>query len=150
SAAATLTRTALDLKIAFAELRELARGLHPPLLTDEGLGAALSALADRSALPVHLGVCEGRFSSQVESAAYFVASQALANATRHADASYVSISVTRSDDVLVVEVADDGVGGADPSHGSGLRGLDDRVAAVGGTLTVSSAPRTGTTVRAEI
>ncbi|TDW87929.1 signal transduction histidine kinase [Kribbella pratensis] len=136
---------------AIAELRDLTRGLHPPVLTDRGLDAALSAVAVRSPVPVHLRLAiHSRPSLTIESIAYFVVTEALTNVAKHAEAAHVKVSVVRRGDVLRVEVRDDGQGGADPSKGTGLRGLTDRVAGVDGWLTVDSPPGGGTTLIAEV
>ncbi|MGW7684604.1 sensor domain-containing protein [Kribbella sp. NPDC054772] len=136
---------------AIAEIRDLTRGLHPPVLTDRGLDAALSAVAARSAVPVRLSVdVQPRPSLTIESIAYFVVTEALANVAKHADAAQAEVRVQREGDVLRVEVRDDGQGGADPGRGSGLRGLTDRVAGVDGRLTVDSPPGGGTTLIAEV
>ncbi|HWD77403.1 MAG TPA: sensor domain-containing protein [Kribbella sp.] len=136
---------------AIAEIRDLTRGLHPPVLTDRGLDAALSAVAARSAVPVRLSVdVRPRPSLTIESIAYFVVTEALTNVAKHADAASAEVLVTRVGDVLRVEVRDDGRGGADPAGGSGLRGLTDRVAGVDGRLTVDSPPGGGTTLIAEV
>ena len=142
---------AADLDAAIRELRELARGIHPAVLSDRGLGAALAALAQRSPLPVELGpVPPERLPASVEAAAYFVVAEAITNVVRYADASHARVTVARDGGVIVIEVADDGVGGADPANGSGLRGLADRLAVLDGTLTVESPAGHGTTVRAVI
>ena len=139
------------LTLALAELRELSQGIHPAALTERGLSAALDDLARRAALPVHLEVgIDGRLPEPVEAAGYFVASEALANAAKHSHANEVRLSVSRAGSMLVVEVADDGIGGAAAGGGSGLRGLADRVEALRGRLTVSSPPGRGTMLRAEI
>lgn len=130
------------------QLHELARGLHPREL-DDGLAAALSALAARSTIPVRLSVSNERYPAELEVAAYYTCAEALTNVTKHASASSVLVEVGQHDGVLRVVVADDGVGGADPSHGTGLRGLGDRVEALGGRLNVASAPGDGTRVTAE-
>ncbi|WP_327637904.1 sensor domain-containing protein [Kribbella sp. NBC_00482] len=136
---------------AIAEIRDLTRGLHPPVLSDRGLDAALSAVAVRSPVPVHLRVdIQVRPSLTIESIAYFVVTEALANVAKHAEAAHVEVTVRRAGDVLRVEVRDDGQGGADPSKGTGLRGLTDRVAGVDGWLTVESPPGGGTTLIAEV
>jgi signal transduction histidine kinase len=133
---------------ALEELRGLARGIHPPVLTDRGLGAAIVALADRTPLVVRVDVAlDERPPEAVETAAYFVAAEALANAGKHASAATVNITVSRADGRLVVEVADDGRGGAD-AEGNGLRGLSRRVEALDGTLDVVSPAGGGTIVRA--
>lgn len=137
-------------KLAMAELRDLARGIHPAVLTDRGLDAALSALAGQSPVPVDVtNNLAGRLPPPIESAAYFVAAEALTNAAKHSGASRVGITVDRSGERVAIGVADNGVGGADPT-GSGLRGLADRVGAVGGTLEVESPPGGPTIVRAEL
>jgi signal transduction histidine kinase len=149
--AATLERADEQLRQALAELRELARGIHPAILTDAGLGPALRSLADRAGGDVRVrGVPERRFPATVEATAYFVVSEALANVARHAPGAAATISVADRSGTLTVEVADDGPGGADPGCGSGLRGLGDRVAGAGGRLTVDSPPGRGTRVRAEL
>jgi signal transduction histidine kinase len=136
---------------ALGELRELSQGIHPGILTERGLGAALTELAYRSSVPVEVAVSlDRRLPEPVEAAAYFVVAEALANVTKYASASAVSVSVDRRDGRAVVEVADDGVGGADPARGSGLRGLADRLEALGGALAVESPPGLGTVLRAEI
>lgn len=139
-----------DTRAAIDELRELAHGLHPAILTHHGLGAAVQALADRAPVPVTVDIAKGRYPPQVESAAYFVAAEALTNVAKYAQAKAVRVSADRRDEHLVLVVADDGVGGAAPSPGSGLAGLDDRVAALAGTLVVESPQGAGTIVRAEI
>jgi signal transduction histidine kinase len=132
------------------ELRELARGIHPAAL-EHGLGTALDSLALRSQTPVRVSVeLDGRLPGPVELAAYFVTSEGLANIAKYAQASEATIRVTRRDDVAVIEVGDDGIGGADGANGSGLRGLADRVEALGGRLHVTSPPGGGTVLRAEM
>jgi signal transduction histidine kinase len=145
-----LEEAAAELRLALTELRELARGIHPVILSEAGLGPALASLAERSPVPVTVAaVPPGRLPPRVEETAYYVASEALANAAKHAHASTVTISARRLDGELVVEVGDDGVGGADPD-GSGLRGLADRVAAVDGRLRIDSPPGHGTHLTAEL
>lgn len=140
-----------ELARSLAELRELARGIHPAILTQNGLGAALRSLAERSAVPVQLrAVPEGRFAPEVEAAAYFFVSETLANAAKHAEAAQAWVAVDRRGERLAIEVRDDGVGGATMDGGSGLRGLADRVEALGGRIDVRSEVGAGTTVRAEI
>jgi signal transduction histidine kinase len=135
---------------ALEELRDLARGIHPPILTDRGLEAAVAALIVRSPVPVTLSVdVPERPAGVVETAAYFVVSEALANAIKHAGASRVEIRIAQADAVLVAEVADDGRGGADPS-GPGLTGLGQRVRALDGTLRITSPEGGPTTLRAEL
>jgi signal transduction histidine kinase len=140
-----------ELAHALEELRELARGIHPAVLSDRGLAAALEALAGRSPVPVHVtSLPPGRLPPPVEAAAYFVVAEALTNVAKYADASEARVHVSRSNGHAVVEVADDGVGGADPGRGSGLRGLADRVSALDGRLAVESPPGAGTVLRAVI
>ena len=134
---------------ALDELRTLARGIHPPILTDEGLGPALAALARRASVPVRLDVTPERLPERVEATAYFVASEALANVAKHAHASHASLAIGRANGSVSVEVSDDGVGGADVG-GAGLRGLRDRVEALDGSLSVETAHGVGTRVRAVI
>src|SRR5262249_7739433 len=139
------------LTVALAELRELTQGIRPAILVERGLAAALDDLSRRAALPVRLDVAvSGRLPEQGEGAAYFVARGALANPAQHPHATEVRLAATTAAGTLVVEVADDGIGGAAAGGGSGLRGLADRVEALGGRLTVSSPPGRGTTLRAEI
>jgi PAS domain S-box-containing protein len=133
------------------EVRELARGIHPRILSSGGLGPALRTLAGRSHIPVTVDMeTDARFPENVEATAYYVASEALANAAKHADASEVRVTVDVDDRGIVLTVRDDGVGGADPSAGSGLIGLQDRVAALGGALAVESEPDAGTVLTAQI
>jgi signal transduction histidine kinase len=135
-----------ELDQALGELRELARGIHPSVLTDRGLDAALDGLARRAPLPVKLDQTPAeRLPDRVESAAYFVVAEALTNVAK-----YATVNASRHGRRVLVEVSDDGVGGADPATGSGLRGLRDRVSALGGRLEVDSPPGQGTTVRATI
>ena len=140
-----------ELARSLAELRELARGIHPAILTQTGLGGALRSLAERSAVPAEVrSVPERRFSPEVEATAYFFVSEALANVAKHAQASSVWVAAEDGGERLTIEVGDDGVGGAAMNGGSGLRGLADRVEAVGGRIDVLSDPGAGTTLRAEI
>jgi PAS domain S-box-containing protein len=140
-----------ELALALEELRELARGIHPAILTDRGLGPALEALVARTPVPVSLTVdAEPGLSAPVEAAAYFVVAEALTNVAKYAQASSVRVEVTVVDGALSVAVTDDGVGGADPERGSGLRGLADRVASLDGRLVVEPGPDGGTCVRARI
>jgi signal transduction histidine kinase len=148
--AAALDEAAAELRLALAELRELARGIHPVILSEAGLGPALASLAERSPIPVTIAAAPfDRLPARVEETAYYVASEALANAAKHAHATAVTISTRRCERGLVVEIGDDGVGGADPD-GSGLRGLADRVAALDGHLQVRSPAGEGTCVIAEL
>jgi signal transduction histidine kinase len=136
---------------ALTELRNLVRGLHPAIIEDRGLDAALSAVVARVPVPVDLLVDVGdRPSAPVESAAYFVVSEALTNVTRHAGASRVSVAIARRGDRLAIDVTDDGVGGADPERGSGLRGLEERVRSLDGWMTVLSPNGGPTTVLVEL
>jgi signal transduction histidine kinase len=142
------TRTALA--VALAELRDLTQGIYPTILSERGLSAALDELCGRSALTAHLRLfLDGRLPIPVETAAYYVVSEALTNAAKHSQATAVRVAASCSGGILTVEVADDGVGGAGNGKGSGLRGLADRVEALDGRLTVSSPPGRGTTLRAE-
>ncbi len=139
------------LAIALEELRELTHGINPPLLTERGLPAALDELCRRAALPTHLDLAlDRRLPDQVESSAYFMASEALTNAAKHSHATEVRVHASCEGQCLIVEVTDDGIGGAIATGGSGLRGLADRVDALGGRFTVSSPPGRGTKLRAEI
>jgi signal transduction histidine kinase len=150
-AAKLLRGAAEELEQALAELRELARGLHPAVLADRGLAPALETLATRAPLPVILeGVPEERLSSALEAAVYFVVAESLTNAVKHAEASAVHVQMARSGGELIVEIADDGRGGADLAGGSGLRGLADRVEALGGQLAVESRGGRGSVVRAQL
>jgi len=140
-----------ELARSLAELRELARGIHPAILTQTGLGGALRSLAERSAVPADVrSVPERRFSPEIEATAYFFVSEALANVAKHAEATRVWVAVEDGGERLTIEVGDDGVGGAQMNGGSGLRGLADRVEAVGGRIEVRSDQGTGTTLHAEI
>jgi signal transduction histidine kinase len=140
-----------SLQVAVDELRELARGVHPAILTEEGLGGALESLATRTPIPVTLvSVPEERLAPEIEAAAYFVVCEAIANAVKHSQATGVRVSAQRTNGRLVVAVEDDGVGGANEAAGSGLRGLVDRVEAHGGTLSVESPPGKGTCVIGEL
>jgi signal transduction histidine kinase len=142
-----VSQTAEGLNEATEELREIARGIHPAILTQGGLAPALRTLARRSAVPVEVTVeNEQRLPEHVEVAAYYVVAEALANAVRHASASSVSIDVASEDGSLRVHVRDDGIGGADPDRGSGLIGLSDRVEALGGSIAVESPPGRGTSL----
>ena len=140
----TLKSSVSDLKSALQELRELAHGLHPTILAEGGLAAALDGLASRSGLLVTVDATQERFAPEIELTAYFVASEALANVAKHAQASAVEIGVRRENGTLRIEVVDDGVGGARLTGGTGLRGLADRIEARGGTLHLES-PRGGGT-----
>ena len=148
--AASLDDASAEARLALAELRELARGIHPQILTGSGLGPALESLADRSPVDVTVEVDAGRYPAAVEGAAYFAVSEALANVAKYAEAGNASVSARWAAGVLTVEVADDGIGGADAGLGSGLRGLADRLAALDGTLEVVSPRGGGTRLLARI
>jgi signal transduction histidine kinase len=146
-----LDRAGDELIRALEELRELARGLHPAVLSDHGLRAAIEAVADRAPVPVTVDVPAGeRLPETIEAAAYFVVCEALTNVAKYAHASEARVRVERGDGHATVEVVDDGVGGADERGGSGLRGLADRVEALGGRLVVTSPVGEGTAVRAQL
>jgi signal transduction histidine kinase/CHASE3 domain sensor protein len=148
---AELSRSAEGLASVLEELREIARGIHPAILAEGGLGPALKTLARRSPIPVELDVRTGaRLPERVEVAAYYVVSEMLTNAAKHADASHVEVDVATDDGVLHVSVCDDGAGGADPARGSGLVGLKDRVEALGGAISVLSPVGEGTAVDVEL
>jgi signal transduction histidine kinase len=140
-----------ELDAALEELRELARGIHPSILTDRGLEAALAAVASRSTVPVELDLdgCE-RLPLSVQTTAYFVVVEALTNASKHAHSDRIEVRVEAGEGDAMVEVRDDGSGGVDPARGSGLSGLADRVSALGGTLEIESPVGAGTTIRARI
>src|SRR5262249_50703937 len=133
-----------ELQRGVDELRQLARGVHPAILTEDGLAAALESLTARTALPVSVAVTDERLPAPVEAAAYFVACEALANTLKHASATKASIRGSRTNGTFVIEIEDNGVGGAHAAEGSGLQGISDRVEALGGRLTVLSPPREGT------
>jgi signal transduction histidine kinase len=151
AARAMLTRAREQLASGLRELRDLARGIHPSVLTERGLEAALTALAQRAPLPVDLRVAvPERLDPTIEAAAYFLVSEALTNVAKHAQADSVSVDIAATDRAVEVTIADDGAGGADAANGSGLRGLVDRVTAVGGRLNVSSPPGQGTRLSAHL
>jgi len=140
-----------ELALALSELRELAHGLHPALLADRGLGPALEAVAARAPVPVEIAeLPEERLPEPVEVAAYYLVSEALTNVAKYAQATSAAIAIARTGERAIVEVSDDGVGGAEARPGSGLRGLGDRIAALQGTLSIDSPPGGGTRIRAEI
>jgi signal transduction histidine kinase len=148
---AELSHVAEGLTDVLDGLREIALGIHPAILAEGGLGPALKTLANRSPIPVDIDLrIEGRLPESVEVAAYYVASEALTNAAKHARASIVQVTVDIRDRVLRVVVRDDGVGGADAARGSGLLGLKDRAEAIGGRIVVESSPLDGTSLRAEL
>ena len=149
-AAVLLDESSAELQESLDELRELARGIHPAILTDRGLEAALRALADRAPVPVSLTVAAGELPPTVETAIYFVVAEALTNVAKYARASAATVTVQRTPDGVTVEITDDGAGGADVTAGSGLRGLEDRVAALDGRLELHSPPGGGTRLRVEI
>jgi signal transduction histidine kinase len=149
--ASLLDRAQEELQTSLGELRELARGIHPAVLTERGLEPALHSLVARAPVPVTVEAAgDVRLPPPVESAAYFVVSEALANVAKYAQATHASVIVERSNGHVTIEVADDGVGGADAGRGSGLRGLEDRLAALDGTLWLESPSGRGTRLRAKI
>ena len=145
-----LDRASDELQTGLSELRELARGIHPAVLTERGLEPALRTLVSRAPVPVTVDAADGRLPGPVESAAYFVVSEALQNVAKYANATQASVTVQRTNGHVTVDVTDDGVGGANTANGSGLRGLADRVAALDGTLSLESPPGRGTRLRAKI
>jgi len=147
-AATLIDETTAELLRAVREVRDLARGLHPTILTDAGLAAAVEALAERTPLPVKVAVTEARFPPEIEAAAYYVVAEGLTNIARYAGATEARVEATAKGGRLVVTVTDDGRGGADPSSGSGLRGLVDRLAAIDGELQITSKAGDGTTLTA--
>jgi signal transduction histidine kinase len=149
-AQALIEAATAELGVAIGEVRQLARGLHPTILTEAGLRAAIESLAERTPVPVEVDADDSRHRPTVEATAYFVVAEALTNVARYAGASHAAVVVRREGDSLTVEVRDDGQGGADPDRGTGLRGLADRVAAIGGTLDIDSPPAGGTVLRARL
>ena len=150
-AAKLIARARDEAQLAVKELRELARGIHPAVLSDRGLGAALEALAARAPVPVDVsGVPEDALDPAVEACAYFVTAEALTNVAKYANATEASVQASLEGECLRVEVRDDGVGGADPTRGTGLRGLRDRVDALGGRLDIDSPMGGGTTITVEM
>ena len=148
---ATLAQASVEVRAALTELRELARGIHPAILSEAGLEPAIRSLVDRAAVPTELKAeVPHRLPAPVEATAYFVVSEALANVGKHARADSACVTVAVEGDSLVVEISDDGCGDADPGRGTGLRGLRDRVEAVGGTLETISPAGSGTTIRASL
>ena len=142
-----LAQAANEVTAALREVREIARGIHPAVLSQGGLGPALRALARRSAVPVELTVSTGgRLAERIEVTAYYVVCELLTNAVKHARASVVRVAAVPEDGTLYLSIRDDGVGGADPAQGSGLVGLRDRVEAIGGTMLIQSPAGAGTTV----
>jgi signal transduction histidine kinase len=151
SAARLIAQAREEAQLAVKELRELARGIHPALLSDRGLGPALEALAARAPVPVEIcGVPAAPLHQAVEAAAYFITAEALTNVAKYARASRAFVELCVVDGRLRVQVRDDGIGGADPSTGSGLRGLCDRVDALDGQFEIDSPPGIGTTVTVEL
>ena len=149
AARALLATAGEELALALDELRELARGLHPAVLSDRGLRAAVEALAGRAPVPVEVAeMPDERLPAPVEAAAYYLIAEALTNVAKYAEATTARVRVAVGDRSVTVEVADDGVGGADEAGGSGLRGLADRVEALGGSLEVHSPAGDGTSLRA--
>jgi signal transduction histidine kinase len=146
----SLDRAAEEAMAALSELRDLALGIHPLILTESGVGEAVESLADRTSIDVSVDVGPERYSPAVEGAAYFVISEALANVTKYAKATKATVRVRGLVDRMTIEVIDDGVGGADPRAGSGLRGLADRLAVLDGTITVVSPVGGGTKISAQI
>jgi signal transduction histidine kinase len=135
------------LKEVSDELREVARGIHPTILTEAGLGPALRALARRSNVPIDVDVrLDERLPTAIEAAAYYIASEALTNVAKHAHANVVHLIASDDDAVLTLEVRDDGIGGVDAGRGSGILGLTDRVVARGGTISIDRPPRGATTL----
>jgi signal transduction histidine kinase len=135
------------LKDVSDELREVSRGIHPTILTEAGLGPALRALARRSSVPIDVDVTlDQRLPAAVEAAAYYIASEALTNVAKHAQANVVMLSAAHDNGILTLEIRDDGIGGVDSRGGSGILGLTDRVEALGGTISILSPPRGGTTL----
>lgn len=149
-AAELIDESVAELHAAIEELRDLAHGIHPAVLTEHGLAGAVTALAQRLTVPIEFTGVDGRLSASVETTSYFLICEALQNTVKHARASRARIGVARESGLVVVEVTDDGIGGAEPAAGSGLRGLADRVEAVGGHLSIQSSASHGTTVRAEL
>jgi signal transduction histidine kinase len=148
---AQLSGVAAGLVAAVEDLQEISRGIHPAILSKGGLGPALRTLAHRSAIPVRLELtADVRLAEPIEVAAYFVASEALANAAKHSQASRLDLSLAQHERSLFVSVRDDGVGGADPSRGTGLVGLTDRIEALGGSIRISSQTGKGTKITAEL
>ena len=148
--AASLEGAANELDLALEELRELARGLHPAALTEQGLGPALANLAKRLPIEVDLSAPDERLPENIEATAYYIVSEALTNVVKHAQARKAKVDMTLAGEVLKFEITDDGRGGADPFAGSGILGLRDRAEAVGGTLFVISPPGKGTVVTAQL
>ncbi|HEV8281983.1 MAG TPA: histidine kinase [Candidatus Limnocylindrales bacterium] len=149
-AATLIDETTAELLLAVREVRDLARGLHPTILTDAGLAAAVEALAERTPFPVTIAVTDARFPAEIEAAAYYVVAEGLTNIARYAGATDARVEATAKDGQLIVTVTDHGKGGADPSAGTGLRGLVDRLAAIDGELEVTSKDGEGTQLKATL
>jgi signal transduction histidine kinase len=145
-----LDQAARELDAGLQELREIARGIHPAILTDRGLRAALDALAARLPVPIEIEIPDESLPDEVEATIYYIVSEALTNVARHAEAGQARVTVARDAGLVRCEVADDGRGGADMSRGTGILGLRDRAEAAGGTLRVVSAPGSGTVVAATL
>jgi signal transduction histidine kinase len=145
-----LDRADAELQTALRELRDLARGIHPTILSEQGLAPAVRSLADRAPLPVRVDLGEQRYPASVETAVYFVVSEALTNIAKHAMATSAVVSLEREDGKLLVDIRDDGCGGAVARAGGGLQGLADRVAAAGGTFHLRSEPGAGTSLHVEV
>ncbi len=152
AAEALLEDVGEDLKLALQELQELARGLHPAILTDRGLVPALQSLANRAPFPVEItgGATPARLPEAVEAAVYYVVAESLTNAAKHAGATEACVALSTTTDTVIVEIRDNGSGGASSTHGTGLRGLADRVEALGGELQVQSGTVGGTVIRAQL
>jgi signal transduction histidine kinase len=145
-----LAQAQVELQLALRELRDLARGIHPTILSEQGLAPAVRSLADRAPIPVRVEAVEARYPAPVETAVYFAVAEALANVAKHADARSAAVSLARANGRLLVEISDDGCGGATAHPGGGLQGLADRVAAAGGTLRIGGDPGDGTTIQIEV
>ncbi len=148
---AELDAASAEAQAAIGDVRDLAQGLHPAILAEAGLGGALDSLAERSPLDVEVHAdLDGRLPPAVEATAYFVVAEALTNTAKHAAAQRATVTARQADGRLRIDVVDDGIGGADIEAGTGLRGLEDRVAALGGTLRVDSRPGAGTAISVEL
>jgi signal transduction histidine kinase len=146
-----LSLLADGLGTALDELREVSHGIHPAILSEAGLGPALEALARRSAVPVELDLNLGpRLGEHVEAAGYYIASEAITNVAKHAQATVIDMRADGCDGALTLSISDDGIGGADPGRGSGIIGLKDRVEALGGTISVLSPPGHGTALHVQL
>jgi signal transduction histidine kinase len=148
--AESLERAANELDLALEELRELARGLHPAALTEQGLGPALAGVAKRLPIEVDVNAPSERLPENIEATVYYIVLEALTNVAKHAQATKAKVDMTLVGEVLKFEITDDGRGGANPAEGSGILGLRDRAEAVGGTLFVISPPGKGTVVTAQL